>query len=276
MSEASTDGARSDAGGMEGGVDAGADAEDAASGTDAADDAAPQLCPDELGSYSVALAGAGCGNLTAGAPQCIQAGAAACQVSLFSQGSAGSALNGDVDLDIVGNFSGGAVTEGTSNRTGCTGTWNALTSQLTVDCGGVGSSQSCVATLTRTSNTCDAADGAAAQPCPDELGSYTVALTGAGCGNLTAGAPQCIQAGAAVCQVKLSSQGAAGSALNGTVDLDMTGNFSGGAVTEGTGNRTGCTGTWNALTSQLTVDCGGVGSSQSCIATLTRTSDTCP
>jgi hypothetical protein len=75
--------------------------------------------------------------------------------------------------------------------------------------------------------------------------------------------------------VQLVSQGTAGSALNGTVDLDMSGNFANGAVTEGTGQRTGCTGTWNTGTSQLTVDCGGMGTSQSCIATLTRTG-TCP
>jgi hypothetical protein len=56
----------------------------------------------------------------------------------------------------------------------------------------------------------------------------------------------------------------------------MDGSFTGAAITEGTGNRTGCTGTWNAGTSTLTVDCGGVGSSQSCIATLTRSSLTCP
>jgi hypothetical protein len=100
-------------------------------------------------------------------------------------------------------------------------------------------------------------------------------ITGAGCGNLTAGAPQCIQAGATACQVKLVSQGTTGSALNGTVDLDTSGSFTAGAVTEGTGGRTGCTGTWNAGSSQLTVDCGGLGTSQSCIATLTRTG-ACP
>jgi hypothetical protein len=56
----------------------------------------------------------------------------------------------------------------------------------------------------------------------------------------------------------------------------MSGNFANGAVMEGSAQRTGCTGTWNAGMSQLTVDCGGMGSSQSCIATLTRTGTTCP
>jgi hypothetical protein len=200
-----------------------------------------------------------------------------CQVQLASQGPAGSALNGTVDLDTSGNFANGAIKEGTVQRTGCTGTWNAGTSQLTVDCGGTGSSQSCIATLTRTGNTCSSASSSSGgAACPNELGAYSVSIAGAGCGNLVAGAPQCIQAGSSACQVQLISQSSTGTALNGTVDLDMTGNFANGAITEGTVQRTGCTGTWNAGTSQLTVDCGGTGSSQSCIATLTRTGNTCP
>jgi hypothetical protein len=227
-------------------------------------------CPDEIGAFTVMTAGAGCGDLAAGAPQCIQVGATSCQVQLVSQGAAGSALNGTVDLDMSGSFGSGAVKEGSVQRTGCTGAWNGAMSQLTVDCGGVGSSQSCVATLVRTGKTC-----VAALPCPDELGAYTVTTAGAGCGDLAAGAPQCIKPGATTCQVQLVSQGAAGSALNGTVDLDMSGSFASGAVKEGSVQRTGCTGAWNAAMSQLTVDCGGVGSSQSCIATLARTG-ACP
>jgi hypothetical protein len=105
-------------------------------------------------------------------------------------------------------------------------------------------------------------------------------LTGQGCGDLLKTAPQCIKAGNATCNVILSSQGTGGSALNGTVDLDMSGAFTGGAIKEGTVNRTGCTGMWNPATSQLTVDCGGdptqPGNTQACVATLTRTGNTCP
>jgi hypothetical protein len=226
----------------------------------------------------------GCGDLAAGAPQCIVAGGAACTIQLVSQGPAGSALNGTVDIDMSGDFASGAIKEGTVQRTGCTGTWTAATSQLTVDCGGMGSSQSCIATLARTGSTCSLSSSSSASSsssssggtCPNELGAYTVMITGAGCGDLAAGAPQCIKAGSMPCQVLLVSQGTAGSALNGTVDLDMTGGFVNGAITEGTAQRTGCTGTWNPAASQLTVDCGGIGTSQSCIATLTRTGNTCP
>jgi hypothetical protein len=56
----------------------------------------------------------------------------------------------------------------------------------------------------------------------------------------------------------------------------MSGNFASGAVKEGSVQRSGCTGAWNAAAAQLTVDCGGVGSSQSCIATLVRTGSSCP
>jgi hypothetical protein len=110
-----------------------------------------------------------------------------------------------------------------------------------------------------------------AGPCPDQQGAYKVALTGQGCGDLSASAALCITQSA--CAITLASSG---SGMNGTAMLGMDGSFTGAAITEGTGNRTGCTGTWSAGASSLTVDCGGVGTSQSCDATLTRTSSSCP
>jgi hypothetical protein len=109
-----------------------------------------------------------------------------------------------------------------------------------------------------------------AGPCPDQHGAYSVALSGAGCGD-TATAGQCVtQSG---CHITFGSTPA--TALNGFASLGMDGSFTMAAITEGTGNRTGCVGTWDATTATLTVDCGGVGSSQSCRATLTRTATTC-
>jgi hypothetical protein len=114
-----------------------------------------------------------------------------------------------------------------------------------------------------------------AGPCPDEHGAYTISISGQGCGDLAASAPECITQNA--CAITFASNPATGGkALNGTASLGMDGSFTGAALTEGTSNRTGCTGTWDTGTSTLNVDCGGVGSSQSCIATLTRTSKTCP
>jgi hypothetical protein len=115
------------------------------------------------------------------------------------------------------------------------------------------------------------------QPCPVELGVYTLTDFGAGCGDLDTSAPQCIKATNVTCEVTLTSQQTAnGTAVNGTVDLDMSGNFMNGLVKFGTVQRSGCIGTWSASMSQLLIDCGGMGSSQSCTAVLTRTGATCP
>jgi hypothetical protein len=123
----------------------------------------------------------------------------------------------------------------------------------------------------------NAADAPAvdAGPCPDQHGAYTIALSGQGCGDLNANAPECIAQSS--CHITLTSTVPAGPAgLNGMTQLGMDGSFTMGAIMEGTSNRTGCVGAWTASTSTLTVDCGGVGTSQSCRATLTRTSKTCP
>jgi hypothetical protein len=112
---------------------------------------------------------------------------------------------------------------------------------------------------------------ATVNPCPDEAGAYSIALTGAGCGNLSATASECVMQD--VCTITLTTTGGG---LAGTTPLGTDGSFANGAITEGTGNRTGCTGTWDPGKSTLTVDCGGIGSGQSCIATLTRTASSCP
>jgi hypothetical protein len=64
-------------------------------------------------------------------------------------------------------------------------------------------------------------------------------------------------------------------AVNGVIDLQSDGSFSGAALQEGTVQRTGCVGQWDAATQTLTIDCGGVGSSQSCIVTMKRTGSAC-
>ena len=156
----STGDAASDSGGRADGGTTGGDSGfvDAAAGGDAsAADAAVDAgaCPDEHGKYTVIATGLGCGDLAPTAPQCIQQ-SAACRITLLSSGSAGAkALNGTADLAGDGSFTGAAIKEGTVNRTGCVGSWDAQTSTLTVDCGGVASSQSCRAVLTRTSMNCN-------------------------------------------------------------------------------------------------------------------------
>lgn len=111
-------------------------------------------CPDMHGAYSIVLTGVGCGDLSSTAPQCIQQ--VGCSISFISNpASAPRALNGSTTIGADGSFTNAVVTEGTSSRSGCTGTWDANSQTLTVDCGGTGSSQSCSAALTRTGPTCN-------------------------------------------------------------------------------------------------------------------------
>jgi hypothetical protein len=123
------------------------------------------------------------------------------------------------------------------------------------------------------------ADGPAAA-CPDVTGSYAVTIVQAvGCGDLSANARQCIRASvASICDVTFVSASPAGSilAINGNASIQVDGSFTGAALREGTVQRTGCTGTWDAPTSTMTVDCGGSGSAQSCVVSLLRTNTKCP
>ncbi len=130
------------------------DASDASTGDAIAMDARMAPCPDEHGKYTVVATGLGCGDLIAAAPQCITQ--TQCAITLSSSGTGGTkALNGDANLANDGSFTGAAIKEGSINRTGCVGTWDANTSKLTVDCGGVGSTQSCHAVLTRAALNCN-------------------------------------------------------------------------------------------------------------------------
>jgi hypothetical protein len=124
----------------------------------------------------------------------------------------------------------------------------------------------------------DAASDAPAAPCPDVHGAYTItAVDATGCGNsFNVGARQCIRQGqSAACGIQFQSTGGSTVAINGEATLKNDGSFSDAALTEGTLNRTGCTGTWDPGTSSLTVDCGGTGSSQACVLSLQRTGATC-
>jgi hypothetical protein len=283
-----------DASGMEAGDDASATTGEAGSDATAGDGAQPEqdgsdaaidvagdatgdspnaVCPNVRGAYSIAVVdGQGCGDLNPSAPQCIRQGAlGVCDITFVSRAPSGvPAINGDPALQSNGSFAGGALTEGTVNRTGCTGSWNAPTSTMTVDCGGTGSSQSCVVAMQRVADTCG---------CPDVTGAYAITvIEGQGCGDLNASAPQCIRQGAlGVCSFTFQSQVSGGGipAINGDPTLATDGSFANGALKEGTVNRTGCTGTWNGATSTMTVDCGGTGSSQACVVALRRTANRC-
>ena len=107
-------------------------------------------------------------------------------------------------------------------------------------------------------------------------GGYTLMASGAGCGDLNPGAPECIMLAQQLCAFQLvSATSGVTPAVNGVVDLQSDGSFSGASLQEGTVQRSGCTGQWSAANQTLTIDCGGMGSSQSCVVTMTRTGATC-
>lgn len=111
-------------------------------------------CPTESGLYSLQLSGAGCGDTAPSGNECITQNQCTIQIDFVSSGSNGSGLKGTTPIKSDGSFDNGSIQEGSSNRSGCTGTWNQQTHTLVVDCGGQGTSQSCIATLVRTSETC--------------------------------------------------------------------------------------------------------------------------
>lgn len=116
-----------------------------------------------------------------------------------------------------------------------------------------------------------------AGPCPDISGGYgQIATTGQGCGDINTNAPECIMLAQQLCAFQLvSATSGVKPAVNGVVDLQSDGSFSGAALQEGTVQRSGCTGQWSAANQTLTLDCGGMGSSQSCVVTMKRTGATC-
>jgi hypothetical protein len=97
-----------------------------------------------------------------------------------------------------------------------------------------------------------------------------------GCGDSVGiAATQCIRQTA--CGITFVSPALANgkSGINGTASVLSNGDFDGAALTEGILARTGCTGTWDAATSTLTVDCGGTSALQACILALKRAA-ACP
>jgi hypothetical protein len=112
--------------------------------------------------------------------------------------------------------------------------------------------------------------------CPNVTGSYSITLTqSGGCGTLGITASQCIRNNGG-CNYEMRSNAASGGnpAIAGSFTLSASGTFDNAALQEGNANRTGCTGSWNATTSTMTVDCGGTNTTQSCVVSLLRTSTT--
>lgn len=142
--------------GVDGGSDAASDAAASETGSDATADSTngdAGGCPDEHGLYSVTFSGQGCGTISSSAAICVTQ--TSCAITLATSGTGANELSGTTPIGADGSFSGAAIQEGTSSRTGCVGTWDNGGSMLTIDCGGTNTSQSCSAMLMRTAATCN-------------------------------------------------------------------------------------------------------------------------
>jgi hypothetical protein len=194
--------------------------------------------------------------------------AAGCS-SAFSAGSGGS----------------GTTTAGTSSSSGNgSSSGNSSSSSSTTSSGGTGGKGTGGSTTTTTvTGTTTTITTTTLSGCPNETGAYSMTQMGAGCGDLDTSPKECIKSTGVACEYSfVAEQGLASKAVEGTVTVGPLGDFANGTITEGSGPaRTGCVGVWKPGTSAqnpatMTIDCGGVGTSQSCRVILTRTGDVCP
>lgn len=186
-----------------------------------------------------------------------------------SSEAGGGASGGGASSGGDSSTSDGASSSGVTSGDGAAGSSGAGTSDGAAPGDAVASDSSLGDSAT------GATDGPALS-CPSVAGSYTITLTqAAGCGNLGITATQCIRSNGG-CSYEFRSNATSGGAsgIDGSFTLNSAGTFDGASLSEGSGNRSGCTGSWSASTMTMTVDCGGSGTSQSCVATLVRTSTT--
>lgn len=117
-------------------------------------------CPDVQGGYAATVSeGQGCGDLSLyySTSPCIRQGPACVitfQSSTLLADGGPATINGSAVLSADGTFANANLILGTQERTGCSGAWDPSTSTMTVDCGGMDASQSCVLALRRDLGTC--------------------------------------------------------------------------------------------------------------------------
>jgi hypothetical protein len=119
------------------------------------------------------------------------------------------------------------------------------------------------------SNLGGAPAGGAAQ-CPDLFGTYDIKnREGTSCGDLDKNAAQTIAGNDTTCSAHFVSAPAAGKpGINGEVDLDQDGSFTGVTLTLGSDDHSPCEGIYNAQSKMVTVKCGDPGNL--CTILLTR------
>lgn len=110
--------------------------------------------------------------------------------------------------------------------------------------------------------------GGEAGACPQIAGFYAVAATGLACPDQPDTSFCIKQSG---CTIELDGQ-----KFQGQITVGPDGSFTNATVVEGQQTRSGCVGNWDPKLSILTIDCGGVGTTQSCGLRLTRSAPVCP
>jgi hypothetical protein len=185
--------------------------------------------------------------------------------ALVAAQACGNSNGSSSGTNSTGTSSGSSTSTGTSTGSSTsTGTSSGSSTSTGTSTG----SSSSTGTSSGSSSSGSGAGGGA--PCAHEIGAYSIVQSGTGCGTLDGSAQQCINATPTKCTLALvSQQGVNNTGVDGTVALDLAGDFTGASLTFGSTAETGCSGTWDATTSQLAVTCG------TCTATLSRTSTTC-
>jgi len=97
------------------------------------------LCPDLFGSYKIKSKDGMCNGLGKDATQSIEGTTAACTAHFVSEPPNGAqGVNGAASIDADGNFTGAMLYLDMTQRSPCSGSWDAVDETMTVTCGGVG------------------------------------------------------------------------------------------------------------------------------------------
>lgn len=209
-------------------------------------------------------------------------GASGTTVTSGTAGGGTGAASGSVVSSGSVVASGSVVGSGSIVASGAppgsaSGTWSS--GSATAGSAAAGATSGGAASGSASSGIVSSGSASSGAPACDALpAAYAIELTDpVGCGNLVPAAIECIsQAG---CTATLRPLTPAKPGISGTVNLTVgaggvTG-FTNASLTLGNVMRTGCTGQYNGPSGTLTIDCGGMGSAQSCVVALHRTG-TCP
>ena len=187
-------------------------------------------------------------------------------------GSGGASLDHDASTETGGGSGAGdagAGAAGSAASGGATGTGGTGGTGAEADAGGTGGTTVDSGTIADAAG--DARPTKDAEPgCPDVNGSYKIIDMVGTCGNLNDDAPQSIASTVTSCIAHFVSEAPAGVAgINGAVELDAQGNFTGAKLYEGPVQRSRCSGYWDAEEETMTIVCGGEG--DACKVVIART-----